>query len=91
MKNISKINSKRNIVLLLVIAFIIMNGSFYYSEVFAFSFTTSDSTGPMTVDFGSVSPKEPAVAIPHCAEILVVTTSGTWDLLVKANSDFTDT
>jgi len=72
-------------------AFIIINVSFCYSEVFAFSFTTSDSTGPMTVDFGSVSPDEPAVAIPHCAEILIVTTSGTWDLQVKANSDFTDT
>src|SRR5665648_342622 len=91
MKNNGQINFKRNIVLLLVIAFIIINVTFCYSEAFAFSFTTSDSTGPMTVDFGSVSPKEPAVAIPHCAEILIVTTSGTWDLQVKANSDFTDT
>src|SRR5665648_466919 len=91
MKNNGQINFKRNIVLLLVIAFIIINVTFCYSEVFAFSFTTSDSTGPMTVDFGSVSPDEPAVAIPHCAEILIVTTSGTWDLQVKANSDFTDT
>ncbi|MBU4227179.1 DUF11 domain-containing protein [bacterium] len=91
MKNNGQISFKRNIVLLLVIAFIIINVTFCYSEVFAFSFTTSDSTGPMTVDFGSVSPKEPAVAIPHCAEILIVTTSGTWDLQVKANSDFTDT
>src|SRR5665648_1136328 len=71
MKNNVQINFKRNIILLLVIAFIIINVTFCYSEVFAFSFTTSDSTGPMTVDFGSVSPKEPAVAIPHCAEILI--------------------
>jgi hypothetical protein len=91
MKEKGQKNSKRNIVLFLMTVFIIINVSFCYSEVFAFSFTTSDSTGPMTVDFGSVSPKEPVVAIPHCAEILIVTTSGTWDLQVKANSDFTDT
>lgn len=93
MKNNGQISFKRNIVLLLVIAFIIINVTFCYSEIFAFSFTTSDSTGPMTVDFGSVRPDEPAVVIPHCAEILMVSTTigETWDLQVKANSDFTDT
>ena len=57
----------------------------------AYSYTLSMTLAGPKVDFGTVSPADPPVIIPHVTQIVVVSTGGSWQLSVQASGDFVTT
>lgn len=64
-----------------------LSGLFTNAAAYELSMTISGQK----VDFGTVSPKDPPVVIPHVTQIVVVSTGGSWQLSVQANGDFVTT
>ncbi len=57
----------------------------------AYPYTLSTALSGPKIDFGSVSPADPPVTIPHALQIVLVSTGSSWELNVQANSDFVTT
>lgn len=60
-------------------------------SIHTFAYELSMTLSGQKVDFGTVSPKDPPVVIPHVTQMAVVSTGGSWQLSVQANGDFVTT